>query len=58
MTEANVHRTWPNLPIIFTSGHGDYPGLKRALATPMTSMLRKPYAFDSLVRELRSVTVC
>ena len=42
----NVHRTWPDLPIILTTGHADYPGLKRALATPGTSLLRKPYAFE------------
>lgn len=47
-----IRRAWPQLPIIFTTGHGDYPGLRNALLSPHTAMLQKPYEIQALIGAL------
>lgn len=50
----SVHRTWPALPIIFTTGHDETAEIRSALSAPNTALLRKPYAMAALIELLRS----
>lgn len=50
-----VRSTWPALPIVFTTGHEDFPGLREAGSRPRTAMLQKPYAIEELLTQLERV---
>ena len=55
MLATIVRRSWPDLPIIFTSGHDQYMGLADALENPKTVHLQKPFAIDELERVLEDL---
>ena len=42
-----IHAHWPNLPVLFSSGHGDSTKLEAYLARPNVGFLLKPYDFDA-----------
>lgn len=47
---------WPDLPIVFTSGHVPDAALREILAQPRTSMLQKPFEVQELVEAVERVT--
>lgn len=47
---------WPDLPVIFSTGHGDEQTLESYLTAPHVGFLRKPYEFDALASMLQKVT--
>ena len=46
---------WPDLPVIFSTGHGDEAKLKEFLQRPNVSYLLKPYDFETLVAAIGGV---
>lgn len=46
---------WPDLPVIFSTGHGDETALKPYLSSPHVGFLRKPYDFAALTAMLQKV---
>ncbi|MGZ7042783.1 MAG: ATP-binding protein, partial [Thermoanaerobaculia bacterium] len=59
MSGADVYdllaQRWPNLPVVFATGHGDAADLARQLAHPSVRLLRKPYDIDLLLATLREI---
>jgi CheY-like chemotaxis protein len=53
---AAVRRKWPSLPIIFTSGHAELPGLQEALADSRSAMLQKPFEIQWLLDAIGRMT--
>ena len=47
-----VRRDWPDLPIIFTSGHPEPASLAALLRHPHTAFLQKPFEIETLVRAI------
>ncbi|HEX7153377.1 MAG TPA: PAS domain S-box protein [Thermoanaerobaculia bacterium] len=50
-----IRRQYPNLPIVFSTGHGDERMLEPQLTTPRTTSLLKPYRLDSLIGAIARV---
>jgi len=48
---------WPNLPVIFSTGHGDETKLAEHLARPNVRFLMKPYDIDTLLGLLETLGV-
>jgi PAS domain S-box-containing protein len=46
---------WPNLPVLFSSGHGDQSTVERYFSTGHVAFLRKPYDLDGLLEALEKV---
>ncbi len=51
-----MRESWPDLPIIFATGHHKYDGLEAMQETPRTATLRKPYPMSELVLKIGRVT--
>lgn len=43
---------WPDLPVVFSTGHGSEAELADELARPHVGLLRKPYEVDALISEI------
>ena len=43
-----IQRRWPDLAVLFSSGHGDSAKLEAHLARPNVGFILKPYEFDAL----------
>jgi CheY-like chemotaxis protein len=56
MSGADVYlqiaEEWPDLPVIFSTGHGDMGRLERFLERPNVDYLMKPYGTDVLLERL------
>ncbi|HEY6842747.1 MAG TPA: response regulator, partial [Thermoanaerobaculia bacterium] len=47
-----IQRRWPNLPVLFSSGHGDSAKLETYLSKPNVGFILKPYDFDAMRLQL------
>ena len=52
----SLEKVYPDLPVVFSSGHGDASKLERYLAKPHVAFLLKPYEVDTLLATLQRVT--
>lgn len=52
---AEISLKYPNLPVVFSSGHGDEALLEPYLARPHVAFLLKPYEVDTLLATLDRV---
>lgn len=52
----NLSARWPDLPVVFASGHGDSRSLKAYLSKPHVGFLRKPFEFEALLSLLGRIT--
>ena len=43
-----IQRRWPQLAVLFSSGHGDSAKLESYLARPNVGFILKPYEFDAM----------
>lgn len=48
-----IEKRWPDLPVLFSSGHGDSAKLEDHLSRPNVGFLRKPYDFEAMLAALR-----
>jgi DNA-binding NtrC family response regulator len=51
-----VRERYPTLPIIFTTGHGSYPGLQQQRSHPKTRFIQKPYDISAVTDLIRQLT--
>jgi PAS domain S-box-containing protein len=51
---ATVRKRWPQLPIVFTTGHADQARLQGMLEQPHVGHLVKPFELDDLVAAIAS----
>ncbi|MGZ4809290.1 MAG: response regulator, partial [Thermoanaerobaculia bacterium] len=51
-----IERNWPDLPVLFSSGHADAAKLEAILRKPTTALLQKPYEFETLRSSLKRLT--
>ncbi|MBW3563653.1 MAG: response regulator [Acidobacteria bacterium] len=49
----DINGRWPELPVIFSSGHGDQSRLEKCLDNPRVGFLLKPYDGERLFQEIR-----
>lgn len=47
-----IARRWPNLAVLFSSGHGDSAKLEEYLSKPNVGFILKPYDFDDMRAQL------
>lgn len=52
---ADLKISWPDLPVIFSSGHADEAALEQQIASGSVGFLRKPYDSDALLDALQKV---
>jgi PAS domain S-box-containing protein len=52
---GDIHRRWPRLPVLFSSGHGDSAQLEHFLARPNVGFILKPYDFDAVRQKLAEI---
>lgn len=52
---AEIAEKYPNMPVVFSSGHGDESQLEEFLARPNVAFLLKPYDVDTLLSTLDRV---
>jgi two-component system, cell cycle sensor histidine kinase and response regulator CckA len=50
-----IYRRWPDLPVLFSSGHGDATKLEKRLSRPNVRFLRKPYDFETIRATLAEI---
>jgi PAS domain S-box-containing protein len=50
-----IERRWPDLPVLFSSGHGDSAKLEEYLARPNVGFLLKPYDFEAMRAALSGI---
>jgi PAS domain S-box-containing protein len=50
-----IRRRWPNLPVLFSSGHAGAAALEKLLTAKHTHLLLKPYALAALQTALQGV---
>ncbi len=50
-----IAKRWPELPVLFSSGHADPNYLEEYLRKPNVALLVKPYDFDVMMRTLTEV---
>jgi len=50
-----IAKRWPDLPVLFSTGHGDERLLADLLTSPNVACLQKPYDTDVLLAELRKL---
>jgi two-component system, cell cycle sensor histidine kinase and response regulator CckA len=55
MVYAEIAKSHPTLPVVFSSGHGDKTKLEHHLANRHVSFLLKPYDIDTLLQTLDRV---
>lgn len=53
---ADVAAAYPDLPVVFSTGHADEARLDGALSQPHVAFLRKPYEIESLLDQIDDVT--
>lgn len=53
--QARLARTWPDLPVIFITGHEDPEAQRRALAARPLAFLNKPIDSANLLNAIESV---
>lgn len=51
----SLEKVYPDLPVVFSSGHGDASKLENYLARPHVAFLLKPYEVDALLVALHRV---
>jgi len=51
-----IEGNWPELPVLFSSGHADAANLEPMLRKPTTALLQKPYDFETLRSSLIGLT--
>jgi len=49
---AQIARRWPEMPVLFSSGHADAARLEHLLSRSNLGLLLKPYEFDTFRRAL------
>ena len=47
-----IEQRWPDLPVLFSSGHADSANLADVLSRPHTGFIAKPYEFEQVQVEL------
>jgi len=52
---SEIHERWPELPVLFSSGHADASNLDKYLSRPNVRFLRKPYDFDTIRATLAEI---
>lgn len=52
---ASIAKKYPQMPVVFSSGHGDESQLEEHLARPNVAFLLKPYDIDTLLATLDRV---
>jgi signal transduction histidine kinase/CheY-like chemotaxis protein/DNA/RNA endonuclease YhcR with UshA esterase domain len=52
-----LSRRWPNLPVIFSTGHGDEQKLQELLHRDHVAFLLKPYRAESLLSHLAAISL-
>jgi two-component system cell cycle sensor histidine kinase/response regulator CckA len=52
---AEIATRWPDLPVVFSTGHGDENLLEEALKRPNVGYLLKPYGIDALLDVLTRI---
>jgi two-component system cell cycle sensor histidine kinase/response regulator CckA len=52
---AEISARWPELPVVFSTGHGDEDLLEAALRRPHVGYLLKPYGVDELLEVLARI---
>ncbi|HEV8659690.1 MAG TPA: PAS domain S-box protein [Thermoanaerobaculia bacterium] len=52
----DIHRRWPELPVLFSSGHGDSTKLETLLERPNLGFILKPYDFDAFRAVLSAIS--
>ena len=52
---ADIAARWPDLPVVFSTGHGDEDLLEEALKRPNVGYLLKPYGVDELLEVLARI---
>ena len=50
-----IERRWPDLAVLFSSGHGDSAKLETYLARPNVGFILKPYEFEAMRTALSCV---
>jgi DNA-binding NtrC family response regulator len=50
-----IQKHWPDLPVLFSSGHGDSAKLETYLARPNVGFILKPYAFEAIREVLAKI---
>jgi two-component system cell cycle sensor histidine kinase/response regulator CckA len=50
-----ISARWPDLPVLFSTGHGDEKMLGDLLDRPNVAWLQKPYETDALLTEMRKL---
>lgn len=53
---ARIAARWPDLPVLFSTGHAGIPQLAPLLAKPHAGYLRKPYEADAILTSLNKVS--
>ncbi len=53
---TDLRRCWPNLPVLFSTGHGDETSIERLTDSPTVGFLRKPYDLAALHEALDRIT--
>jgi len=53
---AAIAARYPNLPVVFSTGHGDATQLESLLSNEHVGFLMKPYDIDRLLESLQKVT--
>lgn len=53
---ARIAARWPELPVLFSTGHAGLPELAPLLQKPQVRYLRKPYAADAILKWLDEVS--
>ncbi|HEV7766072.1 MAG TPA: ATP-binding protein, partial [Thermoanaerobaculia bacterium] len=53
---ARIASLYPDLPVIFSTGHGDRSQLEEVLARPNVTYLLKPYELETLLDAIAKVT--
>ncbi|HEY3053629.1 MAG TPA: PAS domain S-box protein [Thermoanaerobaculia bacterium] len=51
-----IHQRWPELPVLFSTGHGDSANLETYLARPNVGFILKPYDFEAIRGALATIT--
>jgi PAS domain S-box-containing protein len=53
---TQLHASWPDLPILFSTGHGDEAALERQVNSIRVGFLRKPFSLDVLLDALERIS--
>jgi DNA-binding response OmpR family regulator len=50
-----VRRTWPELPVVFATGHDEFEALREAASERRSAYLQKPFSIDELERVIHGL---